>query len=348
MKKSLFLTILIFGCIFNIKAQTYVLDYTDPTTFEINCGTANPAQWTVKNDSCMLVTPVLYPRQDSGDSVMVNFTIRINQSGNLQPDDNAYVHIQMNGGAYNLKKMFQGDGSPRVFSYIDSNKVAKTDNFSLRITLQTDNNSEFWAVKNGDVEVGNASKSQFLPVALLTFSAEIIENDINLKWATASETNSEYFAIEKSKSLNSDSAWIQAGVVPGQGTSNTLIEYEYLDKEAYEGITYYRLRQVDINGDLKYSDPIVVNRIIIDDFSYSIVPNPTGEDEATLFINNKTLANLLIVVYDESGKLMQTTNPCIVNSCVLKLDFSSYQNGIYFITIKKDDKLYQNKIVKTD
>ncbi len=55
-----------------------------------------------------------------------------------------------------------------------------------------------------------------------------------------------------------------------------------------------------------------------------------------------------VVIFDEAGTLTYTQGVCIVDNCVLIIDFSAYKNGVYFIAITKDDKVYKNKIIKTD
>jgi hypothetical protein len=90
-----------------------------------------------------------------------------------------------------------------------------------------------------------------LPVKLLHFSIKQYNNTVELSWSTLSETNSDYFEIQKSKDATK---WEVIGKVKGQGNSNLLTNYIYLDKNPYYDSNYYRLKQVDYDGNYTYTD----------------------------------------------------------------------------------------------
>jgi hypothetical protein len=191
-------------------------------------------------------------------------------------------------------------------------------------------------------------KNTSMPVELLGFTANVNDLFVNLNWLTASETNNDYFIIEKNRNLKFDSTWNMVSKVVGQGTTNSQTFYTLTDEEPYKGLAYYRLKQYDYDGKLTVYDPIVVNWIENENFTYTIAPNPTGANNATLLINNKDHANLMVVIYDVNGNIIHTQGACIIDNCVLTIDFSTYENGIYFISIEKDGKTYKNKIIKED
>ena len=92
-----------------------------------------------------------------------------------------------------------------------------------------------------------------VPVELNSFSAITNGNDVILKWTTATETNNSGFEIQR----NSDSllpgeepkGWVSIGFVPGFGTTTELKSYSFQDNDITTGIYYYRLNQIDFNGD---------------------------------------------------------------------------------------------------
>lgn len=100
------------------------------------------------------------------------------------------------------------------------------------------------------------SESSLLPVELTLFTATPTNNGILLRWTTMSESNSDYFVLEKSKDLFT---FAQVTKIKSNGYSNKRIDYEYLDKTPYDGISYYRLVQVDFNGAKRIYDPIYAN-----------------------------------------------------------------------------------------
>lgn len=84
-----------------------------------------------------------------------------------------------------------------------------------------------------------------LPVELIDFSIDCFNNNIRLNWITESEINNDYFIIEKSDDAKN---WEHITTIMGMGNSNIRTEYQYLDSNQYNH-TYYRLSQVDYNGE---------------------------------------------------------------------------------------------------
>ncbi|MFP4288369.1 MAG: hypothetical protein ACLFQS_03860, partial [Bacteroidales bacterium] len=97
-----------------------------------------------------------------------------------------------------------------------------------------------------------------LPVELLYFEARTdASNDILLTWATASETNSDYFTIERSTDAQN---WTALETVQSAGNSNYLIEYSYTDTDTQSGIYYYRLVQTDFDGAFEIFESVAVEK----------------------------------------------------------------------------------------
>ncbi|GBD89322.1 hypothetical protein BMS3Abin04_00026 [bacterium BMS3Abin04] len=108
---------------------------------------------------------------------------------------------------------------------------------------------------------GSLETDQVLPVELTTFSASIINNNVKLKWQTATEVNNYGFYVERQKSEvgNQKSEWNELGFVNGHGNSNSPKEYSFIDKTAENsGKYFYRLKQVDVDGQFEYSPEIEV------------------------------------------------------------------------------------------
>tara|TARA_B110000967_G_C18855239_1_gene546846 strand:+ start:778 stop:1566 length:789 start_codon:yes stop_codon:yes gene_type:complete len=92
-----------------------------------------------------------------------------------------------------------------------------------------------------------------LPVDLISFEAEREEDNIKLNWSTASEENNDYFEIQKSYD---GEVFTPIGYVDGAGNSNEVLDYSYTDSETNKA--YYRLKQLDYDGEFEYSDIVVV------------------------------------------------------------------------------------------
>lgn len=107
-----------------------------------------------------------------------------------------------------------------------------------------------------------------LPVELLHFSATAQGKEVQLQWATASELNNAGFHVERS----SDGVRFEAiAEVEGMGTTPMLTQYETLDRAPLPGLSYYRLRQTDLDGTVIWSKAVAVMMSIIRTAAY---PNP--------------------------------------------------------------------------
>lgn len=139
----------------------------------------------------------------------------------------------------------------------------------------------YWSAGDGDL-TGPAilCEACSLPIELIFFEA--VFNDVlrrvDLDWATASETDNDFFTIERS--ING-SDWTELVQVDGAGNSSTRIDYHEIDPKPFYGDSYYRLKQTDFDGEFSYS-PIV---LITQNGEMEIVayPNPSHQgDEVVL------------------------------------------------------------------
>ncbi len=104
-----------------------------------------------------------------------------------------------------------------------------------------------------------------LPVELTSFTANAMDSKVRLKWITATEVNNYGFSVERSEaSLNNPEAgassyiWETIGFVQGHGNSNSPKEYSFTDNNLQQGNIRYRLKQIDNDGQYKYSDVVEV------------------------------------------------------------------------------------------
>lgn len=163
-----------------------------------------------------------------------------------------------------------------------------------------------------------------LPVQLTGFSAAITDRKVRLNWSTATETNNEYFAIERS--VDGD-RWEELGRVPGHQNSTVIQRYEWYDENPLQGIAYYRLKQVDFDAKIQYSELKAVHnnngRAAITIYP---VPNPGN----TITIRGlTTFANLELTVINSNGQLVHTMSP---GSATVELP--ELKKGLYVIRIK--------------
>lgn len=146
----------------------------------------------------------------------------------------------------------------------------------------------------------SVSGSAVLPVKWLSFDASPKKNTAVLNWATAQEVNNKHFEIERSEDGRN---FIQTGVVNGAGNSSHINNYTYTDyPSSAKGVVYYRLKQVDLNGDFEYSAIRVVE--FTSPIKASIFPNPNKDGLFTIDFNGLQ-GDKTVAVYDLSGRLIQ-------------------------------------------
>ncbi len=193
-----------------------------------------------------------------------------------------------------------------------------------------------------DITTNDPSKPTFkvslqsdspLPVELANFTSIINRNKVNLNWSTLFEINNKGFEVER-KIENSE--WQALSFISGKGTSNQINTYSFEDRNLSTGKYYYRLKQVDYNGNFKYYS--LVNNVNIgmpSDFALGQnYPNPFNPSTTINFdlpLDSKVTLN----VYDITGRLIST----ILNSEFkagynsVKFNASSLASGIYFYNI---------------
>ncbi|MBM2840491.1 MAG: hemagluttinin repeat-containing protein, partial [Bacteroidetes bacterium] len=110
-----------------------------------------------------------------------------------------------------------------------------------------------------------------LPIQLASFTGSVINgNTVRLDWMTISEINNYGFEVQKSTQQLTDFVTIPGSFVPGHGTTNEPNYYSYNDVSVSTRSAYYRLKQIDLDGSLYYTDAILVN--VLTDVGESSVP----------------------------------------------------------------------------
>jgi hypothetical protein len=181
-----------------------------------------------------------------------------------------------------------------------------------------------------------------LPIELLYFTAEPKGDEVLCSWATSSETNNEYFEIERSID---NEEFISIGKVHGygEGTSTQNRDYSLLDHEMCKELRYYRLKQVDINGDFQYSESVAVNcRQNRDEIS--VFPNPAST-KITFQFYQQSEAPVLMRIIDVTGRSVkeQTLNT-EKGFNTFYLDVDDLAKGVYYIQLKTNNQTDDNAI----
>jgi hypothetical protein len=154
--------------------------------------------------------------------------------------------------------------------------------------------SEFTGVGNGNP----------LPIELLDFTAEAMGSEVHLAWTTLSEINNSYFTVERS---TDGTNFEKVTDKPGAGNSNLMRKYDAVDQNPYTGVSYYRLKQTDFNGDFSYSDMVSVN--FKGEYGSGLNVIYADRTNGTLHIRCSNAANseIIVEIFDAGGRLVHSS-----------------------------------------
>lgn len=206
---------------------------------------------------------------------------------------------------------------------------------ALRSTATRSNNPDNqygWGIINAL----NAINLIPLPVELTSFSANYLEGVVKLKWVTATETNNYGFEVER-KTDNSN--YESIGFVQGGGSSTNRLTYNFVDNNLLSNKYYYRLKQVDFDGSVEYSNEVQVDIDGLNDFKlYQNYPNPFNPSTNIKYTIPKN-SFVKITLHDILGNEIRT----LVNQNVqpgtyqITLDGSGLASGMYFVRLSAEN-----------
>jgi hypothetical protein len=142
-----------------------------------------------------------------------------------------------------------------------------------------------------------------LPVTITSFTVKKAGNNAVLNWETATEINNLGFYVER---LQGSGDWQTISFVPSlalDGNSNATLAYSLSDLNTFNGISQYRLRQVDKDGRYKYSS-IQILRNTEDHQNMVVYPNPTSNGSIQIVFSS-SLTTRDISLSDLSGRLIK-------------------------------------------
>ncbi|MEQ9187985.1 MAG: hypothetical protein RLP15_09645 [Cryomorphaceae bacterium] len=250
---------------------------------------------------------------------------QVDPRNNWDPDAfNGAIH-HVSTEEYWILNRTNGTSDVSVTLSFDANSGGVTDLDSLVVARW---NSSLWADEGNGGTSGNTSAgtvtsgapvtafSPFtlasisssysgnpLPVEWLSFTAVREKMQTRLTWATASETDNEQFQIQRS--LDNE-FWEVISVVPGAGNSNATLSYTSMDRDAPTSRTYYRLKQIDVNGQMDYSEVRSIEPYADEkDHEWFVYPNPISRSRMlTINLSGSNTRRITALLRDVSGRSM--------------------------------------------
>ena len=151
-----------------------------------------------------------------------------------------------------------------------------------------------------------------------------------MKWTTASETNNDYFTLEKSQDAVVFAALSR---INGAGTSTHNIDYSSYDNSPFAGVTYYRLKQTDFNGAYTYSEIIAVSNTLNEISISNLRPNPTS-DNVTFDLYSPVRGKATIQIMDYLGQMVSDDTQTVgEGTSTINVKMSELPKGVYSLKV---------------
>ncbi len=192
---------------------------------------------------------------------------------------------------------------------------------------------------------GATTSATTLPVTLLSFDGAADGKDVVLAWSTANELNNSGFDLERS--INGTS-FEKVTFVKGKGTTNMVSNYHFVDANALSAsaVWYYRLKQIDFDGSITYSNTIKVTGKVLA-AGLSVFPNPFIEG-LNIELNLPAAEQVSVIITDIQGKVVAERN---VNASkglntIGFADLNTLNEGVYFVKTSYSGVSSVTKVVK--
>lgn len=182
-----------------------------------------------------------------------------------------------------------------------------------------------------------------LPVQLINFDGYNKDGVNHLVWQTASEINNAGFDVER---MSTAGDFQKIAYVAGHGNTNTLTDYELNDDKPLLGDNYYRLRQIDFDGNFTYSDVISIYNGEAITTTVSVYPVPVT-DAVNVLVRNAQNASGAITITNVVGAIMYHSEVDIYEgTTVQKIDMTSFAAGQYFLKVTTGSSTRTIHVVK--
>lgn len=202
---------------------------------------------------------------------------------------------------------------------------------------------------SGGFELASVTWDGAMPVELVSFGAKIIDQNVQLKWKTATEINNYGFEVER---CNYDSKykaniWSIIGFVIGNGNSNSPKEYLFMDTPIIGSSFKYRLKQIDFDGQFEYSGEVDVVLNPPAEFSlHQNYPNPFNPTTKIKYELPKDYF-VKVKIFDSIGRevFMLAGKNESAGFHEISFDGRNFPAGIYFYQIQADDFIQTKKMI---
>ncbi len=183
--------------------------------------------------------------------------------------------------------------------------------------------------------LGNTDASSPLPIELLEFDVFQEGEQIVAQWTTLTELNNDFFTLQRSADAKN---WLEVKIIPGAGTTDSRRNYQTFDENPSRGMSYYRLKQTDFDGQYSYSPIRMVDVKFRSEIN--IFPNPSP---GTFTVSGVKSENARIRVFSVLGKEIPFA---LHKDKEYQVDLSDHPAGLYILKIGDGPELRTFQIIK--
>lgn len=168
------------------------------------------------------------------------------------------------------------------------------------------------------------------PIELMSFEAKLANDRVELVWQTSQEINNHFFEIERS---GEDHQFAAIGRVDGAGNSHDVQSYNFYDQPLSTGRSYYRLKQVDYDGEFSYSPVVEVEIEAPSQFELVLSPNPAST-QTNMSIRSSKNQQVELQILTLDGKMKQGISAQL-SPGTTQVPFSLYdfESGVYLVMV---------------
>lgn len=237
------------------------------------------------------------------------------------------------GGSYSVTGSFNGDVNPGEQNIISG--ISDGSTYSLTVINDGKGCTAFI-----DPQTVSCTK---MPIELISYEGEAKKEGNLLKWVTASEIQNAYFTLERATTF---SGFVKIHEQAGAGTYSLPSKYSYVDREAPNGLSYYRLKQTDIDGTTVEVGVVEIQRSEPTFDIINIHPIPVL-DNFELYIDSEENQTVEVNVYNSIGELMHTNAYELTNAVnKVNIDVTTFGGGVYVVSAIVGEDIISHKIIK--
>ena len=267
-----------------------------------------------------------------GDSIIIpaNLTVTVDNNFNL---DNVVIivkgKLQLDNGKLklNITSKVIVESLGKITGQNSNDQITIDGVFKFRGTQGIQTGYSYADASTGIAPSGFVMGT--LPVNFTSFFAKRSGNEVVLNWSTSEEKNNSHFEIEKSTDGRN---WKLIGIIMGNGTTTNSNQYGYTDKKELSAVMYYRILQVDLNGQKTYSSVKLVRSTEDKKLANVYV---SSKNTIAIDINGETKSNMMVTVVNLKGQVVARQ---LIGSVSYKvtMNIPGNVNGIFIVNMRDE------------